>query len=276
MGSIWEGSMYPSRRSVPISSISGILSASIFLRFSRSLAAASNEGPGHDQGGPGDVETEQVLGLHNHGPDVHASHIGRDEDLGRALAHLRLDEDDFPAVRRDHVHARAAACEVWQVFRLRSELHIKSPPPKAIGERLQILLVHGSPGEDLGGTIRPAAMFRSFDETFVLQRYLDVFARSRSEVSERPVGMVMPFDGFEGGMLVHNGDFDAVSTKLIHDVPGNTPPHRVIVEPFISLINYLARSGWTPESPPSAPRRHQQGRARSGASVAPWMVRLLG
>lgn len=122
---------------------------------------------------------------------------------------------------------------------------------------------------------RPARIFQSFDETFFIRRYLDVYARGQEEANGRPIGMVFPFDGYEGGLVMHNGRFGTVGTKMVHDVADNAPPHRVVVEPFIALISYLARGEWTPGKPLSAPPRVQKPQKR-GMGIHPWIIRLLG
>jgi hypothetical protein len=123
---------------------------------------------------------------------------------------------------------------------------------------------------------RPAALFRGFEQTFLLRRYLDLHARAREEAAERPTGLVLPFDGYRGGMVLHDGDFATAATRLVHDLSGERPPHRVTLEPFAPFLDFLARGGWTPETPLPARRRVQGRRAQRGAWIRPWMVHLLG
>jgi hypothetical protein len=123
---------------------------------------------------------------------------------------------------------------------------------------------------------RPADLFRSFERTFFLQRYLDVYARGQEEAQGRPVGMVFPFDGFQGGLVMHNGVFNTQGTKLVHAIAGDVPPQRVTVEPFIGLVNYLAQGDWTPQAPLPSGHPAQQPQGCRDMPVTPWMVERLG
>jgi hypothetical protein len=122
--------------------------------------------------------------------------------------------------------------------------------------------------------LRPVHLFRDFSATFLLDSYMEAFARW-CETEKRPIGVVVRFDGFVGGMLIHNGDFDTRETRMIHDVPGDRPPYRVTVEPFITVLKYLARSGWSPEG--ESVRVEKQGpKVGRGFRVYPWMTERLG
>ena len=122
----------------------------------------------------------------------------------------------------------------------------------------------------------PARMFRRFDDVFLMQYYLEAYDRSHEEARGRPVGLVVPFDGYRGGMVVHDGDFGTRSTKMTHPVPDDVPPHRVTVESFPALVRHLARGGWTPRSPlPESPPANGPELTKE-MPVTPWMVRKLG
>jgi len=123
---------------------------------------------------------------------------------------------------------------------------------------------------------RPAALFRSFDETFFLRRYLDVHARAQAEGDSRPVGMVMPFDGYQGGMVIHDGSFPTPGTKLIHELADGVLPARVTVEPFISLTNHLVRKGWTPDTRLVARKNNSDAPKRSSSLFPAWLVAWIG
>jgi hypothetical protein len=123
---------------------------------------------------------------------------------------------------------------------------------------------------------RPAALFRSFGETFFLRRYLDVYGRGREEAEGRPIGMVFPFDGYRDGMVIHNGRFATGGTRMIHDLARDVAPHRVTIEPFLPFLRYLARQGWTAETPLPAVLPVQRPLVRRGYLVRPWMNRALG
>ena len=90
----------------------------------------------------------------------------------------------------------------------------------------------------------PAKLFRHFDEVFLSESYLEVYDCLLPEAQGRPIGMVVPFDGYRGGIVVHNGVFDTRSTKMISPVLRDDPPHLLTVEPFKHLIQYLARGGF--------------------------------
>lgn len=122
----------------------------------------------------------------------------------------------------------------------------------------------------------PATLFRSFDDIFLMDLYLEVFARFQEEAFSRPIGLVVPFDGYRGGMIVHNGEYGTRGTRMVHDMPDDVPPHRVTVEPFGRFVKYLARGQWTPKSalPDELPTRLPQ--VARNMSITPWMVRRLG
>src|SRR5262249_41294261 len=123
---------------------------------------------------------------------------------------------------------------------------------------------------------RPVALFRAFAKSIIFQHYLDLFARRRAEAQGRPLGLVIPFDGFQGGLVVHNGTFPSRGFKWVFDVPGDAPPHRLTVEPFVAFLKHLAQGGWGPEAPLPRVRRTQRPRLRDGACLRPWMVHVLG
>lgn len=136
------------------------------------------------------------------------------------------------------------------------------------------VLLEGHWFYQVGRRCRPAALFRSFEETFLVRRYLDVHARGREEAKGRPTGMVFNFDGYENGMVMHDGAFDTGGVKMVCPLPGDTPPHRVTVEPFLGLLDHLAAGGWTPATP--LPERPRPRKARRAVGISPWIVRLLG
>lgn len=130
----------------------------------------------------------------------------------------------------------------------------------------------------------PKLLFGKFVTRFLFQNYLEVYCSHLEEANGRPIGMVVPFD-YRGAMIVHNAtDFatvrkvahDTRQLKLVFDVPGDVPPHRITVEPFAGVIKYLARGGWTPKTP--LPDKHsvQPPQVARGLSISPWMVERLG
>jgi hypothetical protein len=129
---------------------------------------------------------------------------------------------------------------------------------------------------NVGASLGPAVLFRVFTSTFVMNAYLEVYTRLDEEAAGRPIGLVIPFDGFVGGMVIHNGDFHTRGTRLVHDLPGDVPPHRVTIEPFIPVVDYLARGGWTPNSTRARFLPTQGPKVRRGYVVRPWMNQALG
>jgi hypothetical protein len=122
----------------------------------------------------------------------------------------------------------------------------------------------------------PAALLRSFGHLFLLDRYLEAYARQEETAQGRPVGLVIPFGGYRGGVLLHNSTIDTRATRIVHDLAGDVPPYRVTVEPFISFVKYLARSGWTPRKPLAVALHVQGPKVRRAVPLRPWMVTAVG
>jgi hypothetical protein len=123
---------------------------------------------------------------------------------------------------------------------------------------------------------RPGDLFRAFADVFFFPDYLGVFSSRRDEARGRPIGMVLPFDGLRGGLVVHNAAWDTRGTQLLCPVPDDRPPHRVRVEAFSGFLRYLARSGWTPETPlPDAPQA-ATAQVAHVLPVTPALVARLG
>jgi hypothetical protein len=122
----------------------------------------------------------------------------------------------------------------------------------------------------------PVDLFRRFDETFMMEDYLEAYARFREEAKARPIGLVVPFDGYRGAMILHNGSFGTRSTKLTCPVPDDVPPHRVTVEAFQAFVRHLGRGPWTPKSPlPGSPQANDP-EVSPDMPVTPSMVKALG
>lgn len=122
----------------------------------------------------------------------------------------------------------------------------------------------------------PVDLFRRFDKLFVMDYFLEAYSRHQEEAQSRPVGLVLPFDTYRGGVVVHNGDFDTRAAKLTHAVANDEPPHRVTVEPFQSLIRHLARGPWTPESSLPEPGKAQGPQVCGEMSYTRWIVETVG
>jgi hypothetical protein len=125
-------------------------------------------------------------------------------------------------------------------------------------------------------TCRPAALFRAFAQTFLLSDYLLLLLRSEEEARGRPVGLVVALGGIRGGMLVHNGDFATRGTRMFHLVANDAPPHRVTVEPFLTVLEFLAGGGWRPDRPPPKLLPTHGPQVDRSLAVHSWMVRRLG
>lgn len=122
----------------------------------------------------------------------------------------------------------------------------------------------------------PVKLFRRFDEVFLMPDYLEAYARFEAEAQGRPIGLVVPFDSYRGGMIVHNGNYGTRTTKMTHPIPDDVPPHRVTLEPFQTLIQHLVRGQWTPESPLSVTGDLNKSELSPDMLVTPWMVENLG
>ena len=124
----------------------------------------------------------------------------------------------------------------------------------------------------IGQRCRPADLFRTFGDSALTEAYLEAYARLHIEADGRPIGLIVPFDSYRGGVIVHNGAFDSRGTRLIHDVVGDRPPYRITIEPYDRFLTYLARGGWPPAD--EAPAR--AARAGRTIALAPKMVKRLG
>lgn len=122
----------------------------------------------------------------------------------------------------------------------------------------------------------PAQMLRSFQDVFLYRNYLELYSRFQGEANGRPIGLVVPFDGYRGGVVVHNGDLGTRGTKVTYDVPNDVPPYRLTVEPYPTVIRYLARSGWTPETPLQTGAATQGPQHTRNFKITPWMIKQLG
>jgi hypothetical protein len=123
---------------------------------------------------------------------------------------------------------------------------------------------------------RPADLFRRFGDTALIDLYLETYARRFGEAEGRPIGLVVPFDRYRGGMVIHNGVFDTRGTRLVHDIPGDRPPHRITIEPYDRLLTYLSRGGWSPDKSLADQPVAGPDSAAHRMTVLPCMVRRLG
>ena len=120
-------------------------------------------------------------------------------------------------------------------------------------------------------------LFRRPHRLFMTDLYLETFARNEAEAAERPIGLVIPFDAYRGGIVVHNGSFGTGGVQLQFDIPGNAPPYRLRAEPFHGFLQYLAVAGWSPTIAGTCglPTARPEAQTVFG-HVAPWMSKQLG
>lgn len=136
---------------------------------------------------------------------------------------------------------------------------------------------------------RPAALFRSFEDTFLFESYLEIFTSAQGERGGRPIGMIVPFDGYRGGMIVHNANdakashycgCDTRRLRMIYDVPGDAAPYRLTVEPFLHFIKYIARGSWSPTEifadAGSDAELSEQPQVTRAMPIFPWMTEKAG
>lgn len=120
-------------------------------------------------------------------------------------------------------------------------------------------------------------LLRRPDRLFLTDLYLEALARGQDEAGDRPVGLVVPFDGYRGGCVIHNGSFDTGGTRVQYAVPGDAPPYRLTAEPFVQLLAFLAAGRWTPDGPDAVALPATGPDATSAPAVlAPWMTKQLG
>lgn len=128
----------------------------------------------------------------------------------------------------------------------------------------------------LADRLRPADLLRSFKRTFLSDYYLEVYGRNEEESTGRPIGMVVPFDGYRGGVIIHDAALDTGSVRLTADLSPDHPPYRVTVEPFDKFLRHLAAGGWTPASRATGQFRCKEPPGSRGIDISPWMVKLVG
>jgi hypothetical protein len=122
---------------------------------------------------------------------------------------------------------------------------------------------------------RPAELFRKFGDSVLAERYLEAYARLHEEADGRPIVLVVPFDGYRGGVVIHNGAMDTRGTRLIHDITGDRPPYRISAEPYDCFLTCLARGGW-PSNPESSAQSARSARVSRTMSLSAGMVKRLG
>jgi DNA-binding transcriptional ArsR family regulator len=127
----------------------------------------------------------------------------------------------------------------------------------------------------VGERVRPSDLLRRFGGTFLSDYYLGAYARHAGEAGPRAVGLVVPFDGYRSGVVVHNGDFESAGTRIVHRPAGGVEPHRITAEPYDGFLRHVSRGGWTPAGGSGAPATAGPA-PEPAAQVAAWMVRRLG
>ncbi len=127
----------------------------------------------------------------------------------------------------------------------------------------------------LGEEVERRDLFRRPAKVFMTDLYLEAYAKLADEAGDRPVGLVLPFGGLRGGVVLHDGAFRSGSDWYTYGL-ADGPPHRVAAEPFARLLSYLAGGGWSPGSKVPVALPVAQSRPELAAAVKPWMVRRLG
>lgn len=140
---------------------------------------------------------------------------------------------------------------------------------------------------------RMATLMTRFEKTFLFERYQALLARYRAfcrpgglplhkpvppESWGLPLGMVFPWDGIKGGLILHNGEPRTEGSRFVYEYLDDAGEAvRLTIERYPFWLLALARSGWTPEAPPES---EQSPRIRSqrqgGAVLRPWLVRACG
>jgi len=128
---------------------------------------------------------------------------------------------------------------------------------------------------EVGKEVERRDLFRRPDRVFMTDLYLEAYAKYADEAGGRPVGLVLPFGGLRGGVVLHDGHFRGGSDWYTSGL-ADGPPHRVVVEPFARLLSYLSGGGWSPGSKVPVALPVAQPRPPLAAAVQPWMVRRLG
>lgn len=128
----------------------------------------------------------------------------------------------------------------------------------------------------LGRRLDLSTLFRRFASTFLFKDYMDRFEEKIASGERRPVGLVFNFGGYHGGMVLHNTEPMARKVRMLFDLPGDRPPHRLTIEPFNNFLFHLARIGWSPESACETRLESQRSPVNRDVAWAPWMVRRLG
>lgn len=142
--------------------------------------------------------------------------------------------------------------------------------------------------------VSPARLFRLLDGGPLFRFFLnereprhgDAHGRPDAPADARPVGVVVPLDGYPGGFILHDADLDTGGVRWTGDfAPG--PPHRVTFEPFGQFLRGLSRSGWTTKCaeeqarinaytpPPEWPNSLDALPAVPAFKVLVWLIKVL-
>jgi hypothetical protein len=133
-----------------------------------------------------------------------------------------------------------------------------------------------------------ASLMTAFPRTFIYERYNEVnnwylklsdpkrvgiHELVPEELRGRPVGMIYPWDGVKGGLILHNGAPPSIGAGFVYRELKDGVPMIYVIEHFRS---WLLGLDWTPRSPlpPRDPR--PQSEAARGAVIRPWLVQICG
>jgi len=130
-----------------------------------------------------------------------------------------------------------------------------------------------------------ATFFRDFKRTIVWQWYHKLWLNflnqdDRSSNPMRPLGMIFPMGNVKGGFIIHDGPAQTTGPRLIYDHLYWDQSGRQVrchIEPYLSWLRAVSRSGWTPDVPgESVLALRERVEMPTGVNMEPWMVRALG
>jgi hypothetical protein len=131
-----------------------------------------------------------------------------------------------------------------------------------------------------------------FHKCFIFERYMMLLEYYRSlsdglilfaepipeESRGLPLAMAFPCDRFRGGLVLHNApESISLGGKFIYEAMDSAGQLlRLWIEAFGPWLSRLARTGWTPDSPPPRKLSKKKSLLRMGAVLRPWMVEICG
>lgn len=133
---------------------------------------------------------------------------------------------------------------------------------------------------------RIATWMTRFSETFVFSRYealatryydTQYASRMPEEATNLPLGMIFPWDGIRGGLIMHNERPRTFACQFVFRLLDSAGcPMRLVIERFDYWLYSIARSGWQPGAAPAKKVQIFRPLIGRGAVVRPWLVKLCG